>query len=580
MSYATEKKQVGRRPVTFVEMDLDFCQNTYGVLPCTATGGAGVECYNTRKTCQDPPNYNPAAKTYRFVDSAVGVPASIDAIPSLRGVSLAPTTLDPGRTMGVRASITITFDDHPHGDDGGVDPYRLNRSYDPLSQGTFWGKLQARNPYYQGRIIRVRSGYLTDPFDWNNFEDRTYVIERIDGPNSRGQVKVTAKDVLKLADDERAKVPVASTGKLAVDLALAETGSMTLGAGQGAQYGAAGDVRIGGEIIQFAARSGDVLSTLTRSAWGTTAKLHKANAAVQLCKSWAGVNVVDVISELLTDAGVPAAFIPTTDWNNEKSIWLSLHNVTAIISRPTGVKTLLTELIEENQINLWWDERVQQVKLKASVPPFIGEGIAALDDEVHFVGGSVTAKDDPARRISQVWVYYSKADHTNDDEDNYQEVYIASDSLAEGVDQYDSERVKVIKSRWFAASNSGQAIVLGSRLLKLYRDNPKVLNFALDAKDSANWTGDLIDVVTQRMQGDSGAAKKTRMRVISVREKVPGSRFDYVAMSAPFEGKFGFIGPDFLPDYSAALQDDLDRYAWISLDTGLFGNGDEAYKIS
>ena len=46
-----------RVPVTVLELDLDRCANTYGVLPCTASGGPGEECYNTWQSCQDKPNY-------------------------------------------------------------------------------------------------------------------------------------------------------------------------------------------------------------------------------------------------------------------------------------------------------------------------------------------------------------------------------------------------------------------------------------------------------------------------------------------------------------------------------------------
>ena len=45
-----------------------------------------------------------------------------------------------------------------------IDPYAADRAA-PAS-GTFWGRFRARNPYYEGRPLRIRSGYITQPFTW------------------------------------------------------------------------------------------------------------------------------------------------------------------------------------------------------------------------------------------------------------------------------------------------------------------------------------------------------------------------------------------------------------------------------
>jgi hypothetical protein len=58
--------------VLFVEIDQPFCTRTYGTAPCTAvlgTTGAN-KCYNTRKTCQSPANYE--ADSYAQLTGASG----------------------------------------------------------------------------------------------------------------------------------------------------------------------------------------------------------------------------------------------------------------------------------------------------------------------------------------------------------------------------------------------------------------------------------------------------------------------------------------------------------------------------
>ena len=67
MSYDTERVKLGRKPLLICEIDLDQCALVYGQSPCTASGPAGSECYNTRKTCQDTPNYDGSGvQTLRF----------------------------------------------------------------------------------------------------------------------------------------------------------------------------------------------------------------------------------------------------------------------------------------------------------------------------------------------------------------------------------------------------------------------------------------------------------------------------------------------------------------------------------
>lgn len=52
-----------RTPITLLEVDLDFCQRTFGSAPCT---GTGAPCYNTRGTCKALAAYLAAPKTYRI----------------------------------------------------------------------------------------------------------------------------------------------------------------------------------------------------------------------------------------------------------------------------------------------------------------------------------------------------------------------------------------------------------------------------------------------------------------------------------------------------------------------------------
>ncbi len=194
-----------------------------------------AKCFNTFATCQDTVNFTLETKTFRFCTPIAGISRAYDAIPSIQAISTTPTKLDPGRSVGKRAKITITLQDHPH-HDRGVDKYALERpdgtagtpAYTPAEQGSFFGKLYARNPHYVGRTMRLMTGFL--PWDHDedpdnqasaseatveaNLDTRTYVIDQWNGPDASGRFTVIAKDLLKLAEDSRAECPVRNTGVL------------------------------------------------------------------------------------------------------------------------------------------------------------------------------------------------------------------------------------------------------------------------------------------------------------------------------------------------------------------------------
>lgn len=568
MTYATQAALVGRRPLAVVEIDLSSCGLTYGVSPCTASGGAGSECYNTRGTCQDAANYDSGAspatiKTYRFVESRVDLPHGESWQPCLQSISTTPQEITPGKGIGKRQSVTITLQDFPH-HDRGIDPYVANRSYTPEAQGTFFRKLIARNQYYVGRALRVKIGFIGDTFSWSDFTAHNYIIDRIEGPDRNGRVQIVAKDVLKLADDKKAKAPAVSSGVLSAAISAAAT-SLTLDSGSGADYGTSGYVRIGSEIIQFTGRSTDTLTGLTRGAWGTTAATHSTDDLVQLCLAYSEANVRDIIDDLLvTYAGVSAAYIPDTDWDDERDVWLLSLNLTTIISKPEGVTKLLDELCEQCMLGIWWDDANQEIKLKAHMPARGTDTITALTQD-NVVADSVDVKHLQEDRLSQVWCYYAPIDWSADlgKAENFSHLYIAGDTDAEGDDQYGESVVKQVYSRWIPSE--GIAAAFATRTLNRYRDYAKQITLALDAAAANSLAvGDLIDVTLDQVVDTDGSAKTVRMQLLRESETDPGHRWEYKALESTYTKRYGFIAPNSTADYTSATEAQKNRYAWIA----------------
>ena len=81
--------------------------------------------------------------------------------PAVKSVNIAPTKLAPGRGLSSRSRVDIQLIDFTD-NDLQTDPYAADRNYIASDQGTFFGKLFARNPHYVGRALRVKLGYFND----------------------------------------------------------------------------------------------------------------------------------------------------------------------------------------------------------------------------------------------------------------------------------------------------------------------------------------------------------------------------------------------------------------------------------
>ena len=580
--------QSGRQTITIVEIDQDFCTRTYGVAPCTAVNPQN-KCFNTRATCQDPVNYEKGVLTLSFAKPSTTLPKDLNIIPSLMSSTTAPTKINPTNSdrntapLGQRSVLTLGFNDHPH-TDLLVDPYLADRNYDPLERGTFWSKWLVRNPFYQNRPVRIYEGYVGQDIAY--MEKRSYFIDAINGPDSNGKVSLIAKDPLKLADRQKAQVPVASPGILRIDIDNV-VDTFDIARAELTDYPASGTVRIDDELITYASRSIVTesgvdyvrLAGCVRATNGTIADEHNEDTVVQACVEYVDEQVWDVVYDLLTTyAGIDPSFIPYSDWNAEGIVWLPQFNVSTIISEPTGVADILNEIMEQVLMYIWWDERDQEIKLRA-IRPLIGDA-PQLSDDNNIIQNTVSISTDPKNRVSQVWVYWGQRNKAEDldKEANYQRLRIRADLEAEAPEQYGESRIRKIFARWI--QNDAQAINLSARLLGASYQNPKILKLRLDAKDREIWTADVVDVLHRNIVNFNGEQELERYQILSVEEVVPGEIVQYEMQRFTLRGtRFGFYTANDAPQFGDATPEQLSApNAWYADSDGLMPDGSQGWE--
>lgn len=463
--------------LTYVEIDVPYCALLYGTTngagTCPAVLGvdSDVKCWNTIATCAVPASFTNVPVTLRFAMETGSNPDDIEAIPNLTDVSITAGRISLGEDLGQRESVSLSFKDHPYSDTGpGFDKYLGDRTYDPYSQGSFWGKFRARQPYLKGRPVRLYRGFVGQALA--DMECRHYIVDSYTGPGVDGRYTLIAKDILKLLDGDQAQAPALNKGSLAADITSGASSATLAPTGIGnTDYATSGKLAIGGgEIVSFT-RSGDTLTLTGRGLNGTTAMAHTASDRVQECLEYSGADPADIVADLMDRGGIDSSYIPIDDWHVETDTF-NRRLYTGIVADPTPIRTLINEIIVQAGLAIWWDPVEQKVFLQAlrAVTPD-----AKTFDESNIITGSFV--EQPEKRVSQVWVYYGQRNPLaqQDLPSNYRSTVIEDDAAAE--DNYGSPAIQTIDSRWIAFGGLTTAERIGSLQLGRYVDAPRKFTF-------------------------------------------------------------------------------------------------------
>lgn len=414
--------------------------------------------------------------TLRFCENRSPLPLELDAIPSLASISISPTALNLEGGLGVRATASITLNDH--------NDYTIYSN----DGARFWPRWRAENPYYQGAAIRILSGYLVDGiYDEDNFQPRDYVLET--WTYAGGKVNITSKDPLKLTDNDRGQVPFASDIVLTLDsdetdttINVSDTSTLSIG-----DY-----VRVNSEVMLISAIASNVL-TVERGVYNTEAGEHGVDDAVQLCKYY-NDTVSNIVYDIIVNySKISASYLNKAAWDDEVALFLPGFYET-LLTEPVGTNDLLKELTEQAPHYLYWDERTNLIEMVAVKQP--PDESQVITDEANIIEGTVKVTDKNDMRISRVIVNFGQIDPTKklDEFSNYRQAYVRVDPDSEI--NYGTSKLKTIYSRWINNSNKAAAIRLAARIGRRFSKAPRAITFGLDAKDSDVWTGSPIRINT------------------------------------------------------------------------------------
>lgn len=467
----------------FVEIDLPRCGRTYGVAPCMAAIGETGEfkCYNSPATCQDPANYLPADPlTVRFSAPSESLPLDVDSISNIKSVKTRAQETKPGESLGTRESVTVSFQNHPH-NDFGYDPYLSERTFNPYNQGTHWGKFIARWPNLQGKPLRTIHGRVGQSLE--EMEVRHYFIESHSGPDIKGNFSITAKDAIKFLDGNKAQAPLPSNGRLLNDITETAT-TLTLDpAGIGSEYSTSGIASIGDEIVSFT-RSGDVITLTGRGLRGTEQEEHEEGETFQEALVYSSEDPANIIHDLIFGTDVvgrrytdtPMHYANLDEWLQE-TIGYYGRLLSAEIVRPTPIKDLVSELIQQVGLEFYTDVIEQKLRLRvlrARIP-----SITVTDDNI--IAGTLSHTIDEEKRVNAVFTYYGMRNPMEklDDDGNYTSIVARFDDDPVKAIENLPLSIKKVRSRWIGSGSRPTAENINDMIINHSGNTPSVCSMQL-----------------------------------------------------------------------------------------------------
>jgi hypothetical protein len=547
-----DKNTEGRVPIEIIEIDLDYCQNIFGDSVCLASLSESVnKCYNTFGTCAEPDNFVAGTYTYKFCTDQSDIPRDATYYPFIQSAKVSPGKINPldadqnTSPLGKRMTLSVTMTDHPS-TDRYIDPYYSERligtaqlsgeGFNPLERSTFWRKFKARNPHYKNRVIRYISGYIDDGVLFDTVT-QYFVITNISESDSKGRIQIQAKDVMYLAQREKALAPNPNSGYLSASLTSGATSFSVSPSGIGdAEYSASGYLRIDSEVMSFT-RVTDTF-TVTRAQFNTTAVAHDSEAAVQECLYFNAQLPYQILTTLLqTYAEIDSSYLDTAQWYDES---VTLNNLpqayTALITEPISVEKLINEMVEQMYFYIWYSSRDAVVKIRA-VRPINEDVITELNYDEHIIDGSLSVKEDASKLLTRCVVNYAMIDPTKplDEITNFSASQINVNLDAESTNQYRDKKTKVINSRWIESGGGGAAAELASRYIARLQKPLKSFSFSLDAKDREIWLSDFVRISSPFVVDSVGNDLPVDAHVIQAQEQVAGSVYSYSAEEYVYE---------------------------------------------
>lgn len=492
-----------------VSIALRKCEHVFSEAPCTATG---TPCYNTRRTCQDVPNYSGITEqlTLRL---ASGEDVEAGARAYLLSVRHTSQKMAPEGLSDFNDRVDLTIQDAPGYDQD--DPYSSKRE---SAQGSWWGRLLARHPYIVGNAATLDvDGVVTH---WE--------VSSVSQPDETGIARIALQSPiprLLKTHIPNSKLPslvgqIAATGVPVVPATVPVDSYF----------------RIDDEMFHKTA------GTVTRGQFNTQQTDHAAGSEITPCIVFENKNVVILCFDLLEAAGA-GNLAPENEFIEEMNNGLTARVLSAfVIEEATPLVDCLKAILPLAPMTLTWDAVANKIRPRARGPWTTSPRLITDKDVVSLIGNNrqpprAVLKSD--LQATRVFVRYGPRSPTDRD---LLGVAVAVDVEAEGQDlhgrnfDYEIECDRVmLRDRQLAESAASGILRRRNNINRL----PLELAWRLRSSVDNPIVGDVVDLCfADVIQQPNGEPETIRAQVSSAR-------------IIPEQGITQFNAISYLPDQDA-----------------------------
>lgn len=163
---------------------------------------------------------------------------------------------------------------------------------------------------------------------------------------------------------------------------------------------------------------------------------------------YSNTNPVDIMTNLiLTQAGIPAARVNSSQFESERDLWLVTWKFQRILTKPKEIKKLLNELQVETNSFVFHDG--EKVSFKVFAPLLPGETAIEFSDANDILLDSVSQQSGYSDQFfNRIVFYYDYNESGEDGEQYFDSAHIVVDADSQDSSQWDEATTKTIFSKW------------------------------------------------------------------------------------------------------------------------------------
>ena len=492
-----------------VELYLPYINGT-----CTLDGNAG---YDTPLTCDQQTPVS--TRAYKFTDTNL-VLNETNVYKCITTVNETTPKLKAGNGVASRATATIQLEDFV-GDPNPDSPAVLaNQAI--LRQGTFFGKLKARN-IITNKAVTIRY-YIRDKSGDQLVASRYYIATDLKN-NGSGKWSLICKDILYKADDTKSQYPPLTDVSLASN--ITETTTTINVNGDLSGWDATKHVAIvGDDILPITSVNSGSLTvarpttyTLGSRTITNTPSEHKLGDEVFRGRKFVNADLFDVIYDVLISSGIGGLQIDVAGMQAELNTWLASldGSIDCIFYESEETTKVLDTICQTFLIDIWTDIEESRVTLKANSPWV--DSVATLTDGVEITYNTIKVDEPESLQYSRAFIQYDKRKLTaNNDDVNFTRASLSINSEYEGYLYYGEDKTKQLPKSIILSNklnNQESAELTARRYAQRFSYRPQSFKFEVEESKLNFGLADVVTIVTPDNQGYDGDAETEKRAQIT-----------------------------------------------------------------